>query len=442
MTSYSPLFIPRFIPSIRREPHRTKRPHTKSRYGCFSCKARRVKCQETRPNPCANCISRNTLCIYPSEEQVLHRRGHSSSHGSHRSRIVGSRHGSSARRSTTPPALESAVTLSSQQNVSHHAFAADDLRFLQHFLIVAYPHLPFGSEDLWKTCLPASAHECPHLMHAILCLGATHLSLVTPDGGRYTTLAVTHRGQALRMLGDALIKGDQCSRTELELMLATAYALTFQANYMEDGLVDFAVMVRGCSIITRRILNKYDGSEMFKLLKPDVIYRDIVLRIPLTHCADTDFLDTSIETLKMIEPLLVSDSHRNAYGALLNTYNAFKSSAREAFIAFTGFYNHWEGMGNREFMEFLEPTNYVSRALFLHYIAITVLFRPVFQIFKGPRAVVFPRDELPILQWGAHIYQCLPPSVRGLVEWQANFITLDQATLEGPNSGQAILEPV
>ena len=269
-------------------------------------------------------------------------------------------------------------------------------------------------------------------MHAILCLGATHLSLVTPDGSRYITLAVTHRGQALRTLGNELAKGDQCSKTELDLMLATVYALTFQANYMADGLFDFAIMVRGCGIITRRILNKYKGSDMFTLLTGDVIITDLVPQLPRTPYADTEDLNSSIETLKSIEPLLVSNGHRNAYRALSNTYHALKSSARDGFVAFTEFYDDWGRMSNQEFMEFLDPENYVSRLLFLHYVVVSIMLRPVFRVLRKPRLLVCPKDELPFLQRGVYIYECLPSELRGLVEWQFRFITLDRALIEDP----------
>ncbi|KAE8330684.1 hypothetical protein BDV39DRAFT_190324 [Aspergillus sergii] len=413
------------------EQHRTKRPHTKSRHGCFNCKARRVKCQETQPHPCANCISRNMRCIYPSKEQFLRRQHASPFGGRHRRQLPWS-YESSSGYNTPPSSSESAVTLSSHHPVLSHTFTADDLRFFHHFLIAAYPHLPFGSEDLWKTSLPASAHECPHLMHAILCLGATHLSLVTPDGSRYTTLAVTHRGQALRTLGNELAKGDQCSKTELDLMLATVYALTFQANFMADGLFDFAIMVRGCSIITQRILNKYKKSDMFTLLTSDLIITNIVPQLPLTPYADTEDLNRSIETLKTIEPLLLSDSHRSAYSALLNTYNELKRSERDGFVAFTAFYDDWGRMSNREFLEFLDPGNYVSRILFLHYVVVSIMLKPVFRVLREPRMLVFPKDELPLLQRGVYIYECLPCEIHGLVEWQFRFITVHKASLEVP----------
>lgn len=74
-------------------------------------------------------------------------------------------------------------------------------------------------------------------MHAILSLGATHLSLIVPSGTEYTVAAVAHRGHAFRGLSRMLAK-DGHTREELDAMLATCYVLTFQARYMTDGLVD------------------------------------------------------------------------------------------------------------------------------------------------------------------------------------------------------------
>ncbi|KAH7086077.1 hypothetical protein BKA63DRAFT_32403 [Paraphoma chrysanthemicola] len=42
----------------------TRRHHTKSRTGCFECKRRRVKCDETRP-ACTKCVLGLETCVYP-----------------------------------------------------------------------------------------------------------------------------------------------------------------------------------------------------------------------------------------------------------------------------------------------------------------------------------------------------------------------------------------
>lgn len=47
------------------KPYHAKRPHRKSRLGCRSCKARKVKCDEAKPS-CRNCTVRQEACVYPS----------------------------------------------------------------------------------------------------------------------------------------------------------------------------------------------------------------------------------------------------------------------------------------------------------------------------------------------------------------------------------------
>ena len=258
-------------------------------------------------------------------------------------------------------------------------------------------------------------------MHSILCLGASHLSRITPNGAEYAPMAITHRGKALKALGEALARSDQCSRTELDLLLATTYALTFQSNYMEDGLVDFIVMVRGCAIITLRILNTYEGSEMFDSLTAEAIYTRVLPLLPMTTCCDAEVLDMSILTLERIHPLLETSSHKITYEAVLNTYSGLQQSARDGFIALCEIYNSWERMGNREFRSFVDPGNHVSRLLLVHYVAITVMMWPVFCTLR-PSMVNTPTADLTRCQWGVAIYHSLPLAMRGLVEWQAGYI--------------------
>ncbi|RBQ75261.1 hypothetical protein FVER14953_20260 [Fusarium verticillioides] len=48
-----------------------RRGHTKSRRGCYNCKRRRIKCQETRP-ACGHCTKTGLKCEYPSMPQITH----------------------------------------------------------------------------------------------------------------------------------------------------------------------------------------------------------------------------------------------------------------------------------------------------------------------------------------------------------------------------------
>ncbi|RJE25560.1 hypothetical protein PHISCL_02100 [Aspergillus sclerotialis] len=384
------------------------------------------QCQETRPFPCANCVGRNMTCEYPSKEQPHSRSRRQEKEPSPTSLATTS--------TLESDPLSSSMALGPLSSTFPNTFTTDDMRFFHHFLVFAHPHLPFGSEESWKTLLPVHAHECPHLMHAILSLGATHLSSITPDGAKYNALASAYRGKALRGLSKALDNGDKCNKVELDMLLATSYTLIFQARYMADGLVDFAVMIRGCEILTWRILNKYRESDIFKLLSPEDTYTYVAPQIPLAPYSDPSALEVSINTLGHIRPLLRDNSHRITYQALLGSYKGMQLSIRHGFVAFTAIYDSWRVMDHEEFMAFLDPTNNVSQALLLHYIVLTMMLRPVFNQLSPPRVLRFPKETAAEHQWGCDIYKRLPSEMRLLVDWQAQFIALDKALIENSQS--------
>lgn len=88
----------------------------KSRGGCLSCKARRVKCSEDRPR-CGNCRRLDLDCEYRTAQRTSCRLAHGTG--------------------PTTQTPSSALDLQS-------------LRFFHHFLVAAYPSLPSGSDSIWK----------------------------------------------------------------------------------------------------------------------------------------------------------------------------------------------------------------------------------------------------------------------------------------------------
>lgn len=89
------------------------------------------QCQETSPHPCFNWVNRDMVCKYPPRSNAKQIQ----------------RHEDRQHWNWNP--------LSGLQNT----FTASDMRFFHHFLLFAYPHLPFRSEEVWKTRLPAYACE-------------------------------------------------------------------------------------------------------------------------------------------------------------------------------------------------------------------------------------------------------------------------------------------
>jgi hypothetical protein len=112
------------VPPPRRKTF-PRKGHTKSRKGCYNCKRRKIKCQETRPS-CSNCEKADLQCQYPD---------------------VSSRWASMA------------GALVVQPSASPTMFSMEDMHFFHHFMVRAYPHLPVGADSLWQGTIPAFAHQ-------------------------------------------------------------------------------------------------------------------------------------------------------------------------------------------------------------------------------------------------------------------------------------------
>jgi Fungal Zn(2)-Cys(6) binuclear cluster domain len=104
---------------VKRRPIPSK-GHTKSRKGCYSCKRRKIKCQETLPQ-CGHCLKAGYVCQYPT---------------------VGARTGLTMVHPEDPP-----------------AFRGIDMRFFHHFLTTAYPYIPVRADTIWTHQVPSFAHE-------------------------------------------------------------------------------------------------------------------------------------------------------------------------------------------------------------------------------------------------------------------------------------------
>lgn len=271
-------------------------------------------------------------------------------------------------------------------------------------------------------------------MHAILSLGATHYALISPNGSQYTPIAIAHRGQALQLLGAALSKGDSCSDIEMDGILATCYALVFQAYYMTDGLVDFAVMVRGCATVTNRIRERYKKSQMFTIQSQEEVSTMVGSWLPDESMPIPEDLGSSYRDFEILRPFLQSSAHHAFFEAIRKTYMGLQKSPRAAFLGLTEIYAVWYDMEHLEFIAFIAPENLVSRALFMHYIAIEVLMRPLHVYTGGTRDMSYPFGTVVVHQWADTIYHKLPMSMRRLVKGQAELIASNKRDANGHSS--------
>jgi hypothetical protein len=111
---------------------KSRKGHTKSRQGCFNCKKRKIKCQETQP-ACENCTRKSIECVYPAPKTLA-----------------------ALRVSTTySPSPIASIALQGTPT----AFTLTDMRLFHHYLFEAYPHLPVGNDTTWLSQVPLIAHH-------------------------------------------------------------------------------------------------------------------------------------------------------------------------------------------------------------------------------------------------------------------------------------------
>ncbi|KAK3202415.1 hypothetical protein GRF29_161g1142261 [Pseudopithomyces chartarum] len=131
-----------------------KRPHRKVKSGCQTCKRRKIKCDELKPQ-CSNCLRYSSQCVYPAPTD--------SDHG---------------RPSVTPPA-HSPGSYSDDYHDGTQDLGMRDLALLHQWSISTC--YGFGDDFIddvmpWRDHLPVLAQQFPFLMRGMLALSALHLA--------------------------------------------------------------------------------------------------------------------------------------------------------------------------------------------------------------------------------------------------------------------------
>ncbi|KAK4167381.1 hypothetical protein QBC43DRAFT_311707 [Cladorrhinum sp. PSN259] len=430
-----------------------RRGHTKSRRGCYNCKRRRIKCQETKPC-CGNCVKTGLECTYPPPP--------SSSYSS-------SSLSSAYSRSTNNPAAQAppAASLLNEPSGSggEKQFTLLDLRLFHHFLSTCYPHHPLGSEPLWTHEIPCLSQAHPFLMHAILGYAASSLAdSVSVDSssqrsekervGELYTAAMSHRVKAIRdikrCLSDSSCSDSKSSSSasspssegggvgggcqedkgrckkedknegvckrgkgllaeEGNALMATCFALTFQSVLLDDGMVEYMTFIRGIVIVAIQMyVGGLDNSKMMfgellveresqKKLEPYMLEVGLVRR---------EWVDDAVVGLNGLEVLLgeeevdeegnVTKSVEREYWELLKQMtDCLHVSSWKAYLAMTEHYGWWMRLSHERFQRLIaERGNQVAVLLATHWIALKQIMAVITET-EGKAAVVCPPGRRP-----------------------------------------------
>ncbi|CAG9997768.1 unnamed protein product [Clonostachys byssicola] len=374
------------VGQIKRRPRPCK-GHTKSRRGCFNCKRRRVKCPETLPR-CNNCVRLGLNCTYPPEGGLV-----PASRPSHTSSPM-----------TMP--LSSSPT----------RFTIEDLRFFHHFLFAAYPPLPIGGKEIWRD-MAALSHGFDYLVHAVLGLAASHLTLASRNEIDYSAHALSHRVQAINSLNTALSK-PCASMAEGDARFATLMALTFQSSYMPDGMVDFLAMIRGCTVVPGTGMPSFSES-VFQGFSAEAHQQSIIeMNEDRPEAKDQRLASFAIDGLKSLyalRPFCPDGSLEGTYlDALEGVLELTIKCPLEAFTSLCSMYNIFNGVDHDNFTSFIDPSSTVPQILLAHFFLIETKIG-----LLTLQAIIesFPFRGLIVASWVHNVARGLPREFHRYMDW-------------------------
>lgn len=186
-----------------------------------------------------------------------------------------------------------AALTSAQAQASTEPLTLQDLQYYHQFLMVAYPALPLRGQSLWFDAA-AMSFQYQYLAHAVLALGASHLTLA--GLGDHSAAALRHRAVTMKLVNEKLdhlgiLEGQsqhhylqhkhhsttiQLSESAQHIstlqpaaldltpikdgdaLFATLVILSAQAGLMPDAMTEYLRLVRGIEMVGRTVIPGVD----------------------------------------------------------------------------------------------------------------------------------------------------------------------------------------
>lgn len=316
-------------------------------------------------------------------------------------------------------------------------FSMNDLTFFHHFLTTSFPHLPLGNEDVWIRDIPQFAQEHTYLMHAILALGASHLNRMAPNPC-YEKDALMHRGHAINGLNTCMAKNTHVYG-EADAMLATCYALTFQASYMADGLADFVIFVRGCALATGKIQEE-QATTAFNL-DPDRHHDAVRPRLQNMPMVSQIHVERGLSALKEMQVYLYHETEHKFFEILYEVLCNLQKSSASGYLTFVQLYRVWYELDNENFKVFLDSSNSTIQILLGFSIGIQMLMAPL-TAHEWPERANFAGNQslLGMADWMNSVTNKVPDALHWHLSWSRGLVETVIAELGGlPYNGSPVL---
>lgn len=384
----------------------SRRTHVKSRLGCFTCKRRRVKCNEGRPI-CSSCRRLGLRCEYPALSSTTEPSATAANALISTSHFTPNGNGSGGRNGTNGGGPQASVSL----------LTLEDLRFYHQFLTVGFPALPLKADSIWPQCA-AMSHKYDFLAHALLGLGASHLSQNAPGCLEYQPQALQHRITAIRRVNEELNRPKRTAE-DADALFAALMCLVAQTSLLpgREGMFEYLSMGRGASLVNQTIVMGFDRGlfRQFTLQKHMEDLTSMVTEQP----KDVELIHGFRDSVKGLRPLCTRPSEIAYYDNLLRAITALETSSLLAWKEFVTLFMRTTIMPQDDFLLFIEPDNYVAQLLLVHMFLVDYIIGHF----------GFAPDEAPkcggrknvIISWTRSVVDVLPEELRGLADWVVEY---------------------
>ncbi|KAJ5094821.1 hypothetical protein N7456_010682 [Penicillium angulare] len=224
---------------------KTRRPHTKSKNGCLTCKTRKVKCDESKPY-CKNCERHGVHCEFDKPVST----------GTLRlSSILETLQGRESNQLSKSITTSDAHIENFDDFLAGPAMGVVEMALLHHYststcyTISRDPVL----QTVWRIKVPKIGFQSPMVLRGILALSALHLAHNDPDSRfRYLEDAEYHHRLALQMASLKMrqINDEAAPAIYLFSIIASIISCARLQHPDDDGLfgdrdIEWLALIRG-----------------------------------------------------------------------------------------------------------------------------------------------------------------------------------------------------
>ncbi|KAH8705855.1 hypothetical protein BGW36DRAFT_286374 [Talaromyces proteolyticus] len=249
----------------------SRRFHIKSRYGCFRCKTRKVKCDMQKP-VCGHCSRRNEECIFPKD--VPKRPGASAGSFTHFTAVD---HDNDSKASGSASNMNYGDTLlitspSNPDQMLLDNFSSRVSRTMSHI---------DDLQKVWAVNITRDSYSHSHLMHGLLAVSALHFSQksTTPkaDANHYRSLAIDHHNFSVSLFRPLVT---ELTSENFDLLYANAMLILMfnsvflgstnnNSSSLPNDMVSIHELAKGVTILRAQALKIKSDSKLYQH------YRDI-----------------------------------------------------------------------------------------------------------------------------------------------------------------------